>query len=111
MPVAASEPTQPSPVTPPLAVHPVAPGASHDSGTVRPCVCAPYGDVKLRRDTEAAATTVVPVLDGSSTDFRVVVPVVLVLSAVEFHMAARDVKSAEPFEPFGAGGLGAGQDS
>jgi len=53
----------------------------------------------------------VPVFDGSSTDFSVVVPVLEVGSAVEFQTAASDMKSAFPFEPLGAIGLGTGQDS
>ena len=50
--------------------------------------------VKLTISTGMLATTRVPVLAGSSTDFRVVVPVLLVVSAVEFHTEARAVKSA-----------------
>ena len=53
----------------------------------------------------------VPVLVGSNTDFMVVAPVEAVVSAVEFHTAASEVKSALPFEPLGAAGGDTGQDS
>src|ERR1700683_2220344 len=49
--------------------------------------------------TGALATTTVPVSPGSSTDFSVVLPVELVVSAVEFHTDASAVKSATPLGP------------
>jgi hypothetical protein len=61
--------------------------------------------------TGALAAARVPVLLGSRADFTVVLPVLLVESAVDFHTAAREVKSATPLDPFGVGGLGAGHDS
>jgi hypothetical protein len=61
--------------------------------------------------TGALAVMSVPVLLGSRTDFTVVAPVLLVESAVDFHTAAREVKSAVPLDPLGVGGLGAGHDS
>jgi hypothetical protein len=59
--------------------------------------------------TGLPGTTRLPVPPGSRTDSRVASAVLLVVSAVEVHTAASDVKSATPFEPFGAGGGVAGQ--
>jgi hypothetical protein len=53
--------------------------------------------------TGVLVVTNVPVSPGSRTDFRVTLPVLLVVSAVDFQTADREVKSATPLLPFGAG--------
>ena len=58
----------------------------------------------------ALETTSVPVLPGSRTLLSVVVPVVLDVSALESHVAAREVESATPLEPFGFEGELVGHD-
>jgi hypothetical protein len=58
--------------------------------------------------TGVLVVTSVPVSAGSRTDFSVALPVVLVVSAVEFQTADKDVKSAKPLLPFGAGGFATG---
>ncbi len=55
--------------------------------------------------------TYVPVLFASRTLLRVVVPVELDESAVEFQTAASEVKSAAPLLPLGADGEATGHAS
>jgi hypothetical protein len=110
VPDAASVPDHPSPETPPLAVHCVAPGAPQLSVTDCPIEMLSTDALNVTNAARALGITTVPVLCGSSTALRVALPVLLVVSAVEFHTAARDVKSATPLLPLGAGGLATGHD-
>jgi hypothetical protein len=103
VPDAASVPDHPSPEMPPPAVHCVAPRASQVSVTDCPMETLSIDALNVTNGAKALGTTRVPVLPGSSTVLSVLLPVLLVASAVEFHTAARDVKSA-----VGHGGIGNG---
>jgi hypothetical protein len=59
-------------------------------------------------DTGALATMSAPLPAGSSVDLRVVLPVLLVGSAVESHIADSEVKSPLPLVPSGGGGFATG---
>src|SRR5262245_19499987 len=67
------------------------------------------GPLKDTSWTGLPGTTTLPVSPGSRADLSVLAPVLLVISAVELHTAASAVKSATPFEPFGAGAGRTGQ--
>src|SRR5215469_14264325 len=112
---------QAPPGTPPLRVQLVASLADQATEKAWPAatvaglnvMCGAGGGVPLSAtiSTGLLGTTRLPVLPGSSTARSVVLPVLLVVSAVEFHTAASAVKSAVPFVPSGAGAGVAGQDS
>src|SRR5947209_5739409 len=104
-----SVPDHPSPGRPPLALHWVALGTFQLSWADSPVCRLTVEAVKLIAAAAMEGTTSVPVLAGSRTDLMVRDPVLLVVSAVEFHTAAREVKSATPLLPLGAAGGLAGQ--
>src|SRR6185312_2951746 len=99
-----------SPGTPPEAVQLLALGADHVSSSDVPTGGASCDGEKFSGLPPAMPFMVsVPVECGSSTCCRVFVPVLLVVSAVEFQIAAREVKSATPLLPLGAVGGVTGQ--
>jgi hypothetical protein len=99
-----------SPGTPPEAVQLLAFGADHVSSIDVPTGGASCDGEKLSGLPPTMPLMVsVPVDCGSSACCRVLVPVVLVVSAVEVQTAAREVKSATPLLPLGAAGGVTGQ--
>src|SRR5580692_1131054 len=109
-PAAARLPDQPSPASPPLGVHSLAPDALQVRVRGSPYTCAPAEAPRETATAGALGVVRVPVFCGSRTDLIVVLPVALVLSLTEFHTAASAVKSATPLLPLGAWGGEAGQD-
>jgi hypothetical protein len=107
LPLVASEPLQPSPGSPPLAVQLVAPGAFQVSVTSDPVAEAElladsWGGCHLPFKVDA------PVSWGSSTVRSVTAPVVLCESAVESNIPENAVANAVAVVGEGAGGASTG---
>src|SRR5580700_2753176 len=108
VPAVATVPDQPSPLMPPVAVHCSAPATFQLNSVLSPKDSESVEAVKAMASTAALGAVNAPVLPGSSTDRSVVVPVLLVVSAVDCQTADIEVKSAAPLVPLGAGGFATG---
>src|SRR5688572_30945781 len=106
----ARTPAQPSPVTPPEAVHEVAAPLRQVNVIARPVslkesLALRKTPLSISKPSEVRA----PVLSGSSSDFSVTGFVVLVGSAFDSQTADSELYSAVAVSAVGAGGEAAGQ--